>query len=121
MGCKTHKEVADLLRISPTTLSKWKKLPGFWEEVYSEAKAIIGDAIPEILASMVREANRGNVSAAKLCLQTMGLLEERSGVKIDMGEPLVIVMNNSKSLPMPQPAIEMVDGEFSLVEVAEAA
>lgn len=45
------------------TLSHWKRLPGFAEEVNRLVKANLGNAYAEVMAALVREAKKGSITA----------------------------------------------------------
>jgi len=88
--------------------------------VYAEARAVVGDEVPEILLSMVREAKDGSVPAAKLCLEVLGVFTDDRGPRVDVSQPLVIIMDGDGKLPPPAPLLpersfieEFVEGEFS--------
>lgn len=98
--------------MSVATLIAWRNLPGFWGEVYAEARSIIGDAVPDILMAIAKEAKRGDVAAAKLCLQCLGVFEAKSGVKLDVTEPLVFILSGQGG--QDQKALPDRKGEFAL-------
>ena len=121
---QTQRQIGEFLGVSPITLGVWKTYPGFWKEVYREAKFCIGDVMPEILHAMAREAINGSVPAAKLCLECLGLYSDEGQAPVRVRDPLIIIMN--EQLPAPevkrisgQNEGEPVEGEFELFEVME--
>lgn len=128
-GLETQRKIGEFLGVGPSTLGAWKTYPGFWKEVYREAKICIGDVMPEILRSMAREAIAGSVSAAKLCLECLGLYSDEGQAPIQFKDPLIFVMNR-QGLPPPRTQQiaggdrgeeEPVEGEFEVMELIGAA
>lgn len=113
---KTQSELAKILGVTPATLTSWKTYPGFWEEVRKEAQWLIGDSLGEIYEAMVKEAVAGSVPAAKLCLQCLGLFEEKAPTAPETFEPLVLIMNDNRSVVLEDSPIE---GEYKLVDVGD--
>ncbi len=72
-GLRTKAAIARLLNVPATTLYRWQVLPGWWNEVFKFARLQIGEDVGAILKAMVREALAGDVRAAKLCLETLGV------------------------------------------------
>lgn len=101
-GFQHQYQVAEALGVHFNTLVNWKRLPGFWEAVYSNSRSIIGMDIPEILASMSHQAKTGSVSAAKLCLQVLEVLKEEQTHKIEYTEPLTVILSPNQELPKSQ-------------------
>jgi len=119
LNARTQNQVAELLGVGPQTLSFWKAYPGFWEEVNREAKWLIGDSLPDIYEAMVKEALAGSVPAAKLCLQCLGIYEEKVQAPLQVYEPLVVIMNNhqlSKPEMRQLAGDDEIEGEFELVD-----
>jgi hypothetical protein len=77
------KEVAKKLDISHHTINSWRKDPNFIEACYDRYMVEFGSQLPSVLNSMVREAQEGNVQAARLVLEHSGKLVKNINVTID--------------------------------------
>lgn len=127
-GLETQRKIGEFLGVGPGTLSTWKTYPGFWDEVYREAKTCIGDEVPAILRSMVEEAKKGSVPAAKLCLECLGVFSGEAAPPVQVREPIIFVINEQR---LPSPELQQitnrdngsevpVEGEFEIMELVEA-
>lgn len=76
-GLRTKVAVAKLLKVRPNIIYWWQTLPGWWDEVYKYARLQIGEDLGAILQAMVREAVGGDMRAAKLCLEALGVHADR--------------------------------------------
>lgn len=70
---KTQRQFATELSVHETTLSDWKRLDGFTVEVTRLARAYMQDDVPEVLATIRREAKRGTPYHTNLFLSMTGL------------------------------------------------
>ena len=57
------------------TLTRWKKLPGFMNEVRAIARGYLKDDLSEIYGAISREAQKGNYQMARLALELCGDLQ----------------------------------------------
>ena len=71
---KTQIEVAEKLGLQPETLSRWKKIPGYMDLVYQNARNILDSRLPEILHVIAENAEGGSLSFVKLALEVTGRL-----------------------------------------------
>jgi len=85
---KTQKELASKLGIDNATLSDWKKVEGFWEEVKKRRKNWVQEKISNILLGVYGKALKGDVNAAKLLLEYAGEFIERKEFKHYIEEEL---------------------------------
>jgi len=85
---KTQKELAKELEVDYATLSDWKKVEGFWEEVRKLRKEWIQDKVSNILLGVYGKALKGDVNAAKLLLEYAGEFIERKEFKHYIEEEL---------------------------------
>lgn len=60
------------LDVSDKTLTRWKKLPGFMDEVRAIARRYLKDDMAEIYGAISREAQKGNYQMARLALELVG-------------------------------------------------
>ncbi len=85
---KTQRELANRLGVNEVTLSDWKKLPGFQEEVNKWIKAFTVDDVADVVAAVAREAKKGSKGHAELFLELAGLW--RRGMDVTSGgKPLI--------------------------------
>ena len=75
------KDVAEESGVAVSTLRRWLKDPEFVEVFYQKYMVTFGAKLPNILNSMIREAEAGNVQAGRLVLEHSGKLIKR--VEVD--------------------------------------
>ena len=69
---RTQRELAKLLNVNEMTISRWKKLPGFQEEVTAIARSFLVVDLPEIYAALRKEAKAGSLPHIKVVLDLTG-------------------------------------------------
>ena len=69
--------VADKAGVTTNTIRNWFKDPEFVEVYYQKYMVTFGARLPNVLNSMVREAEAGNVQAGRLVLEHSGKLIKR--------------------------------------------
>jgi len=67
-----QEHLAKELGVSDKTLTRWKKLPGFMDEVRAIARLYLKDDLAEIYGAISREAQKGNYQMARLALELVG-------------------------------------------------
>jgi hypothetical protein len=70
---KTQKALAAQFGYSEQTLCEWKNLPGFRDAVNVVARELVKDAVPDVLATVRREAIKGSVAHINMVLSMAGL------------------------------------------------
>ena len=73
--------VADKAGVTTATIRNWFKDPEFVEVYYQKYMVTFGARLPNVLNSMVREAEAGNVQAGRLVLEHSGKLIKRVEVE----------------------------------------
>lgn len=101
----TQKQLAEELGLSEGTLSRWRSLPGFSAATLETKRSFVStDDILQVIDAMVREAVGGNVTAAKLVMEYVGLLDpeaqadrryQEMTLKID-GEEITIQLRQAQ-------------------------
>ena len=81
-GIRT-KEAAKTLNCTTETIRAYRRIPAFNEAVYSRYMDVSGGKLVNVVAAMIREAERGNVQAANLVLRHYGKLEDRITLRIE--------------------------------------
>ena len=71
------KDVAEKSGVTSATIHNWMKDPEFVEVFYQKYMVTFGAKLPNILNSMIREAEAGNVQAGRLVLEHSGKLIKR--------------------------------------------
>ena len=71
------KDVAEESGVAVSTLRRWLKDPEFVDVFYQKYMVTFGAKLPNILNSMIREAEAGNVQAGRLVLEHSGKLIKR--------------------------------------------
>ena len=74
-------DVADKAGVTTNTIRNWFKDPEFVEVYYQKYMVTFGSRLPNVLNSMVREAEAGNVQAGRLVLEHSGKLIKRVEVE----------------------------------------
>lgn len=69
---RTEAQFAESIGMERTALWKWKKLPGFWQEVQEATRPYLGHRLAEILETMQEQAARGNYQHAMAVLAMTG-------------------------------------------------
>lgn len=72
---RSQKELARQLERDPSTLSDWKKLPGFGEAVYALTLRYVLGRMPAALAAQVRMAEAGSLAHMQWLAEVCGLWE----------------------------------------------
>ena len=79
----TVAEVADKIGSTKKSVLMWREDPNFIDAIYDRYMVEFGFQLPAVLNSMVREAQAGNVQAARLVLEHSGKLVKNINVTID--------------------------------------
>ena len=79
----TNIDLAQKLKVSSVTVNRWMKDPNFIEACYDRYMLEFGGQLPNVLNAMIREAQAGNVQAARLILEHSGKLVKNINVSID--------------------------------------
>jgi hypothetical protein len=80
---KTQEQFAKKFGVSPDTLSDWKKLPEFTEEVRREIRLREKDDLSEIIDALHGKALTGDPGAIRLLLQYVGELPMKGQKKTE--------------------------------------
>lgn len=80
----TQAEFAKTINVHETTLSDWKKLPGFMAEVTAIAREQLRDALSDVYGALVKRALDGDVQAIKLALEVSGEYTPKQKVDLDV-------------------------------------
>ncbi len=73
--------LAQKLGVDNATLSDWKKVEGFWDEVRKLRKDWVQDKVSNILLGVYSKALKGDVNAAKLLMEYSNEFTETSEIK----------------------------------------
>ena len=73
-------DVADEVGVSRATIHNWLKDPNFVEVFYQKYMVTFGSKLPNVLNSMIREAEAGNVQAGRLVLEHSGKLQKNINI-----------------------------------------
>lgn len=77
---KTQQKFAQEVGVHESTLSDWKRLEGWAEAVNELALMLLREDVPEILASLRREAKRGSAQHQRMALEMIGLYTARTDI-----------------------------------------
>ena len=77
---RTQIELARTLNIHVMTFSVWKQSPEFWTDFVCRLRSRGTHRIPEVTASLVAQANRGDVAADRTFLDNFG---PKAWLKVD--------------------------------------
>ena len=70
----TQREMADALGVSPGTIRRWKRIPGFADALYRRLVELTGADLHRVFRALMRQAVKGDVRAAKMLLDLVGRL-----------------------------------------------
>tara|TARA_R100000329_G_scaffold92597_1_gene77269 strand:+ start:296 stop:931 length:636 start_codon:yes stop_codon:yes gene_type:complete len=103
-------DVANKSGVSDNTIRNWLKDPEFVEVFYQKYMVTFGSKLPNILNSMIREAEAGNVQAGRLVLEHSGKLIKRVEVANHKSpfEKFLTADNNVSN-------VEVVDADFEVM------
>ena len=91
-GMETREDIAKVLDVTTDVLWAWEHKTGFWDEVFSKSRGIVGRAMPSILTSMTRRAQQGSVQAAKLCFQLLGVHADKLDINLKKNDDRIILI-----------------------------
>jgi hypothetical protein len=69
----TQQKLALEIGVDQATLSDWKRIPGFRDEVNRMAREFVKDDVPEVLGTIRRFAKQGSVPHLNMFLSMAGL------------------------------------------------
>ena len=72
----TYTEIAELVGVAVKTLERWRKIPEFQKEVRTRTIELMGESLPDVLATLTRKAIGGNNKCIEIYLKTLGLLKQ---------------------------------------------
>ena len=70
---RTQKELCQQFGVGEGTLSEWKRLPGFRDEVARTAREFMKDDVADVLAAIRTHAKKGNVPHINMFLAMVGM------------------------------------------------
>lgn len=76
LGEKNHEQIAKELDCNPSTISTWKRLPGFMDLVIGRAREVLKQSIPEVYKVLSKESRDGNEKHIKIFLDHLEKLEQ---------------------------------------------
>ena len=88
----TYTEIGELVGVAVKTLERWRKIPEFQKEVRTRTIELMGESLPNVLATLTRKAIGGNNKSIELYLKALGLLKQ----EIDLtAQPGLMLDNRS--------------------------
>ena len=72
----TREEYAKVAGVNSRTLRRWQEVDGFKDEVLGMARQFLTEGLPEVYATILREASKGSFQHAKLALELTGELTQ---------------------------------------------
>ena len=87
---KTQSELALLLGVDAGTLSDWKQLPGFREEVRKRVNDLVKDDHADVVHAMITSAKGGDVTAQKLYLEYIQEWSEKTRHDLTTTQPIIV-------------------------------
>ena len=79
----TYERVAQILDVTPKTISVRMSNPEFIDKMYSRYMEVAGVELPAVIQAVIEEAKRGNVHAARLVLEHFGKLENKIKIQVE--------------------------------------
>jgi len=87
---RTQRALAAELEIRESTLSEWKRLPGFGEAVHQLALTVVRTELADVLHAQVKQAKAGSLAHAQWLFQVTGLWQPKHEVTGAGGGPFRI-------------------------------
>ena len=106
-------DVANKAGVTKATIPNWLKDPEFVEVFYQKYMITFGAKLPNILNSMIREAEAGNVQAGRLVLEHSGKLIKR--VEVANHKSPFEKFLTSQVADMQE--VEVLDADFDELEI----
>lgn len=106
-------DVANKAGVTKATIHNWLKDPEFVEVFYQKYMITFGAKLPNILNSMIREAEAGNVQAGRLVLEHSGKLIKR--VEVANHKSPFEKFLTSQVADMQE--VEVLDADFDELEI----
>jgi len=106
-------DVANKAGVTKATIHNWLKDPEFVEVFYQKYMITFGAKLPNILNSMIREAEAGNVQAGRLILEHSGKLIKR--VEVANHKSPFEKFLTSQVADMQE--VEVLDADFDELEI----
>ena len=78
---RNQKELAKKIGVDDATLSDWKKIEGFWDEVRKLRRVWVQGKVSNILLGLYGKALKGDVGAAKMLMEYSNEFVEVSEVR----------------------------------------
>ena len=101
--CQTDAEIAETLGVAITTLKGWLLEPGWWEAISDIAAVYIGRHLHAIYKSMVEQALKGSVQAAKFCHAVVGLENRELAISVrHYDDDRLVVFLPAEKGPLPK-------------------
>ena len=94
---RTKVALAKVLKTNTNLIYRWQTSPGWWDEVFKFARAQIGEDLPGILKSMVSQALAGDVRAAKLCLEVLGVHADKLVLQAEIKHDGLLVILDERA------------------------
>jgi hypothetical protein len=110
-GIVTRREFAAHAAVDEATLLEWEHTHGWWNDVFEQARNIVGRALPEVMESMVGRAVAGNVQAMKLCMETLGVRVEELSVKHTYDDDQLMVIVGGGRPSVEAPSVNLLPGD----------
>lgn len=93
----TQQEFAQKIQVSAQTLSEWKKLDGFMEELLRKIRNNAKDDAADIVGALADKAKKGDPSAIKLWLQFAVGWSEKLSHQIQEKQQITYVIKRAAS------------------------
>jgi hypothetical protein len=81
---RTEEEKCREVGVTQKTLIKWKKLPGFIDEIHNMSIKYIKERLPHVNYALLTKAISGDVQAIKLCYEMVGKYSPTFKVNADV-------------------------------------
>jgi len=97
---KTPADFARYFNLPVALLKQWEMEPGFWDSVFTEAQAVVGRAMADVMQSLARRAKSGNIQAIKLSLEVLGVHHDKMEVQHRLeNDQVILVLPPGMELP----------------------
>lgn len=113
---RTDEEIAQYLGVTRQTLWNWRQLDGFCDEAYNILQRNISGKLGKVFAGLMKRANTGDSSAARLILEAIGKLKVQGTKEGDKTLNLTVQITDEM---LEKEAIELLESKGYLITKGE--
>jgi len=95
----TRRQFAKEFEVDLETLDLWQVQPHFWDDVFAQARSVIGLEMSAVMEALLERATDGSVQAIKLCLDLLGVHSDSLELKHSFDNDQLVLVYGDKEIP----------------------